>query len=65
MLFAYLRTGMSASARRMKEEIAQALKTMIQTKGSYGPAIKNDQLFNDIRAQSEAVSPIILLNFST
>ncbi|XP_063075781.1 DNA replication licensing factor MCM4 [Engraulis encrasicolus] len=50
-----LTTGMSASARRMKEEIAQALKTMIQTKGSYGPAIKNDQLFNDIRAQSEAV----------
>lgn len=47
--------GMSATARKRKEEVAQALKKLIQSKGKT-PALKYQQLFDDLRAQSEAVS---------
>uniref|UniRef100_A0A8C7G0I1 DNA replication licensing factor MCM4 n=1 Tax=Oncorhynchus kisutch TaxID=8019 RepID=A0A8C7G0I1_ONCKI len=46
-------TGMSATARKRKEEVAQALKKMIQSKGKT-PAMKYQQLFDDLRGQSEA-----------
>lgn len=52
---------MSATARKRKEEIAQALKKMIQAKGKT-PAMKYQQLFDDLRAQSEAVSGYIFYN---
>ncbi|KAK1794854.1 hypothetical protein P4O66_010049, partial [Electrophorus voltai] len=48
-----LTTGMSATARKRKEEVAQALKKLIQLKGKT-PALKYQQLFDDLRAQSEA-----------
>uniref|UniRef100_A0A6Q2XFV6 DNA replication licensing factor MCM4 n=1 Tax=Esox lucius TaxID=8010 RepID=A0A6Q2XFV6_ESOLU len=48
-----LTTGMSATARKRKEEVAQALKKMIQSKGKT-PAMKYQQLFDDLRGQSEA-----------
>ncbi|XP_043921162.1 DNA replication licensing factor MCM4 [Protopterus annectens] len=48
-----LTTGMSATARKRKEELAQALKKLIQSKGKT-PAMKYQQLFDDIRAQSDA-----------
>lgn len=48
-------TGMSATARKRKEEVAQSLKKLIQSKGKT-PAMKYQQLFDDLRAQSEAVS---------
>ncbi|ETE68700.1 DNA replication licensing factor mcm4, partial [Ophiophagus hannah] len=47
-----LTTGMSATARKRKEELAQALKKLIQSKGKT-PALKYQQLFDDLRAQSE------------
>ncbi|KAL8182170.1 UNVERIFIED_CONTAM: DNA replication licensing factor mcm4-B, partial [Gekko kuhli] len=47
-----LTTGMSATARKRKEELAQALKKLIQTKGKT-PALRYQQLFDDLRAQSE------------
>ncbi|XP_028831134.1 DNA replication licensing factor MCM4 [Denticeps clupeoides] len=47
-----LTTGMSATARKRKEEVAQALKKLIQTKGKT-PAMKYQQLFDDLRGQSE------------
>ncbi|KAL7984323.1 hypothetical protein Chor_002893 [Crotalus horridus] len=47
-----LTTGMSATARKRKEELAQALKKLIQSKGKT-PALKYQQLFEDLRAQSE------------
>ncbi|XP_069367870.1 DNA replication licensing factor MCM4 isoform X2 [Paralichthys olivaceus] len=47
-----LTTGMSATARKRKEEVAQALKKMIQAKGKM-PAIKYQQLLDDLRGQSE------------
>ncbi|XP_070603835.1 DNA replication licensing factor MCM4 [Erythrolamprus reginae] len=47
-----LTTGMSATARKRKEELAQALKKLIQSKGKT-PALKYQQLFDDMRAQSE------------
>ncbi|XP_061111044.1 DNA replication licensing factor MCM4 [Conger conger] len=47
-----LTTGMSATARKRKEDIAQALKKLIQTKGRT-PAMKYQQLFDDLRGQSE------------
>lgn len=47
-------TGMSATARKRKEEVAQALKKLIQSKGKT-PAMKYQQLFDDLRGQSEAV----------
>lgn len=46
---------MSATARKRKEELAQALKKLIQAKGKT-PALKYQQLFDDLRAQSDAVS---------
>lgn len=48
-------TGMSATARKRKEEVAQALKKLIETKGKT-PAMKYQQLLNDLRGQSETVS---------
>uniref|UniRef100_A0A8C8G0U1 DNA replication licensing factor MCM4 n=1 Tax=Oncorhynchus tshawytscha TaxID=74940 RepID=A0A8C8G0U1_ONCTS len=48
-----LTTGMSATARKRKEEVAQALKKMIQSRGKI-PAMKYQQLFDDLRGQSEA-----------
>nr|XP_020646593.1 DNA replication licensing factor MCM4 [Pogona vitticeps] len=47
-----LTTGMSATARKRKEELAQALKKLIQSKGKT-PALRYQQLFEDLRAQSE------------
>ncbi|KAM3877301.1 DNA replication licensing factor mcm4-B-like [Diretmus argenteus] len=47
-----LTTGMSATARKRKEEVAQALKQLIQSKGKTH-AMKYQQLFDDLRAQSE------------
>ncbi|XP_008296786.1 DNA replication licensing factor MCM4 [Stegastes partitus] len=47
-----LTTGMSATARKRKEEVAQALKKLIQTKGKT-PAMKYQQLLDDLRGQSE------------
>ncbi|KAG8014212.1 DNA replication licensing factor mcm4 [Nibea albiflora] len=47
-----LTTGMSATARKRKEEIAQALKKLIQAKGKT-PAMKYQQLLDDLRGQSE------------
>lgn len=46
---------MSATARKRKEEVAQALKKLILSKGKT-PAMKYQQLFDDLRGQSEAVS---------
>uniref|UniRef100_A0A8C6MGY9 DNA replication licensing factor MCM4 n=1 Tax=Nothobranchius furzeri TaxID=105023 RepID=A0A8C6MGY9_NOTFU len=47
-----LTTGMSATARKRKEEVAQALKKLIQAKGKT-PALKYQQLLDDLRGQSE------------
>ncbi|KAJ6662112.1 hypothetical protein lerEdw1_012577 [Lerista edwardsae] len=47
-----LTTGMSATARKRKEELARALKKLIQSKGKT-PALRYQQLFDDLRAQSE------------
>ncbi|XP_061652360.1 DNA replication licensing factor MCM4 [Phyllopteryx taeniolatus] len=47
-----LTTGMSATARKRKEEVAQALKKLIQAKGKM-LAIKYQQLLDDLRGQSE------------
>ncbi|KAM6373597.1 DNA replication licensing factor MCM4 isoform 1-T3 [Alca torda] len=47
-----LTTGMSATARKRKEELAQALRKLIQSKGKT-PALKYQQLFDDLRAQSD------------
>ncbi|XP_018606580.1 DNA replication licensing factor MCM4 [Scleropages formosus] len=47
-----LTTGMSATARKRKEELAQALKRLIQSKGKV-PTMKYQQLFDDLRAQSD------------
>uniref|UniRef100_A0A8C4ITR6 DNA replication licensing factor MCM4 n=1 Tax=Dicentrarchus labrax TaxID=13489 RepID=A0A8C4ITR6_DICLA len=49
---AILTTGMSATARKRKEEAAQALKKLIQAKGKT-PAMKYHQLLDDLRGQSE------------
>ncbi|TRY90224.1 hypothetical protein DNTS_005830 [Danionella cerebrum] len=48
-----LTTGMSATARKRKEEVALALKKLIQSKGKT-PTMKYQQLFDDLRGQSEA-----------
>uniref|UniRef100_A0AAX7TG74 DNA replication licensing factor MCM4 n=1 Tax=Astatotilapia calliptera TaxID=8154 RepID=A0AAX7TG74_ASTCA len=47
-----LTTGMSATARKRKEEVTQALKKLIQAKGKT-PAMKYQQLLDDLRGQSE------------
>lgn len=46
---------MSATARKRKEEVAQALKKLIQAKGKT-PAMKYQQLLDDLRGQSETVN---------
>lgn len=48
---------MSATARKRKEEVAQALKKLIQAKGKT-PAMKYQQLLDDLRGQSETVSVV-------
>lgn len=45
---------MSATARKRKEDVAQALKKLIQAKGK-APAMKYQQLLEDLRGQSETV----------
>lgn len=52
-------TGMSATARKRKEEVAQALKKLIQAKAKT-PAMKYQQLLDDLRGQSETVSVLNL-----
>lgn len=47
--------GMSATARKRREEVAQALRKLIQTKGKT-PTMKYQQLLDDLRAQSETVT---------
>ncbi|XP_008590171.1 PREDICTED: DNA replication licensing factor MCM4 [Galeopterus variegatus] len=47
-----LTTGMSATSRKRKEELAEALKKLILSKGKT-PALKYQQLFEDIRRQSD------------
>ncbi|XP_068196954.1 DNA replication licensing factor MCM4 [Antennarius striatus] len=47
-----LTTGMSATARKRKEVVAQALKKLITAKGKM-PAMKYQQLLDDLRGQSE------------
>ncbi|KAK2094809.1 DNA replication licensing factor, mcm4 component [Saguinus oedipus] len=47
-----LTTGMSATSRKRKEELAEALKKLILSKGKM-PALKYQQLFEDIRGQSD------------
>lgn len=46
---------MSATARKRKEEAAQALKKLIQAKGKT-PTMKYQQLLDDLRGQSETVT---------
>nr|XP_023961209.1 DNA replication licensing factor MCM4-like [Chrysemys picta bellii]XP_042712975.1 DNA replication licensing factor MCM4-like [Chrysemys picta bellii]XP_042712976.1 DNA replication licensing factor MCM4-like [Chrysemys picta bellii]XP_042712977.1 DNA replication licensing factor MCM4-like [Chrysemys picta bellii]XP_042712978.1 DNA replication licensing factor MCM4-like [Chrysemys picta bellii] len=43
----------TATAHKRKEELAQALKKLIQSKGKT-PALKYQQLFDDLCAQSDA-----------
>ncbi|XP_014729829.1 PREDICTED: DNA replication licensing factor MCM4 [Sturnus vulgaris] len=47
-----LTTGMSSTARKRKEELAQALRKLIQSKGK-APSLKYQQLLDDLRAQSD------------
>lgn len=54
---------MSATARKRKEEVAQALKKLIQTKGKT-PAMKYQQLLDDLRGQSETVRAVLHLCLS-
>lgn len=46
---------MSATARKRREDIAQVLKKLIQSKGKT-PAMKYQQLLDDLRGQSETVN---------
>lgn len=56
---------MSTTARKRKEELAQALKKLIQSKGKT-PTLKYQQLFEDLRAQSDTVSFLLFfLHFFT
>lgn len=50
---------MSATARKRREEVAQALKKVIQAKGK-APAMKYYQLLDDLRGQSETVNIFFL-----
>lgn len=54
---------MSATARKRKEDIAQALKKLIEAKGKT-PAMKYQQLLDDLRGQSETVSISLCFSFS-
>lgn len=51
---------MSATARKRKEEAAQALKKLIQAKGKT-PAMKYQQLLDELRGQSETVNILFSL----
>lgn len=53
---------MSATARKRKEEVAQALKKLIQAKGKT-PAMKYQQLLDDLRGQSETVRFLFIFYF--
>lgn len=57
----FLIAGMSATARKRKEEVAQALKKLIQAKGKM-PAMKYQQLLEDLRGQSETVNSSFCLS---
>ena len=46
---------MSATARKRREEIASALKKLIQARGKT-PSMKYHQLLDDLRGQSETVN---------
>ena len=50
-----LYSGMSATSRKRKEELAEALRKLILSKGKT-PALKYQQLFEDTRGQSDIVS---------
>lgn len=58
-VYSFVIPGMSATARKRKEEVSQALKKLIQAKGKT-PAMKYQQLLEDLRGQSETVSRFIL-----
>lgn len=47
--------GMSATARKRREEAAQALKKLIQARGKT-PTMKYQQLLEDLRGHSETVT---------
>lgn len=51
--------GMSATARKRKEEAAQALKKLIQARGKT-PTMKYQQLLEDLRGQSETVTILFI-----
>lgn len=51
---------MSATARKRKEEAAQALKKLIQARGKT-PTMKYQQLLEDLRGQSETVTILFIL----
>lgn len=51
---------MSVTARKRKEELAQALKKLIQSKGKT-LAMRYQLLFDDLRSQSDIVSYFIFL----
>lgn len=53
---------MSATSRKRKEELAGALKKLILSKGKT-PALKYQQLFEDIRGQSDIVSVYMFIEF--
>lgn len=54
---------MSATSRKRKEELAEALKKLILSKGRT-PALKYQQLFEDIRGQSDIVSVYVYILFN-
>ncbi|KAG7262467.1 hypothetical protein CRUP_007179, partial [Coryphaenoides rupestris] len=58
-----LTTGISATARKRKEEITQALKKMLQSKIKT-PVMKFQQLFDDLRGQSEIRLVVMLLFYA-
>ena len=49
-----LATGLSVSDRKRRQEIAKALKTMLQSKGQ-APNMNAQRLFEDFREHSDAV----------
>ena len=57
------KSGMSATSRKRKEELAEALKKLILSKGKT-PALKYQQLFEDIRGQSDIVSVYVYILFN-
>ena len=59
-----LNLGMSATSRKRKEELAEALRKLILSKGKT-PALKYQQLFEDIRGQSDIVSVYVDILFNS